>query len=365
MPINVYTGLMRSGKSYEVVAEVIVPAVASGRRVVTNVDGISSDLVCAYARDQLGSALESLGHVVHVSNADVFRTDFFPYYGDKKDVHLDTTVRPGDLVVIDEAWRFWPSSGGKISKEHMSFFLEHGHFTHPDTGVCCDLVLMIQDMGTLHRQLKAVVAFSFRTHKKVSLGLSKVYSVNMFEGSKQSRAAEIGAWVRKYKPEVFPLYSSFSGGAQGKTVNVDARQNIFAQKKLWFMAAFVVVACGWSFYTVWGFFHPKNSAAKTASSASDPASATPTPLAANRPAVVPFSDSWRVSGTLIAKGVTWVVLVGPAGVVRLESPSMFGGAGMVLVGQIDGARVTTFSGSTPQNQGVLPSGPLSLAQGLK
>lgn len=37
MPINIYTGLMRSGKSYEVVSEVIVPAIRKGRRVVTNV----------------------------------------------------------------------------------------------------------------------------------------------------------------------------------------------------------------------------------------------------------------------------------------------------------------------------------------
>jgi len=34
--INVYTGLMGSGKSYEVVSEVILTATAAGRRVVTN-----------------------------------------------------------------------------------------------------------------------------------------------------------------------------------------------------------------------------------------------------------------------------------------------------------------------------------------
>lgn len=46
MPINVYTGLMRSGKSYEVVSEVIVPPIRAGRNVVTNVDGISEDMQC-------------------------------------------------------------------------------------------------------------------------------------------------------------------------------------------------------------------------------------------------------------------------------------------------------------------------------
>ena len=61
MPINVYTGLMRSGKSYEVVSEVILEAIAKGRRVVTNVDGISNDLIRAYVAQKRGIELETLG----------------------------------------------------------------------------------------------------------------------------------------------------------------------------------------------------------------------------------------------------------------------------------------------------------------
>lgn len=359
MPINVYTGLMRSGKSYEVVAEVIVPAVAQGRRVVTNVDGISNELVCTYVHEKFGTDVHKLGSVVHVTNADVAGADFFPHYDDKKDFHVNTIVQPGDLVVIDEAWRFWPATGGKIIKEHQSFFLEHGHFTHADTGVCCDLVLMIQDMGTLNRHLKAVVAFSFRTHKKVSLGLGKVYSCNMFEGYKQTGASEIGTWVRKYKAEIFPLYSSFAGGADGRTVNVDSRQNIFGQKKLWVVAVAMVLIGGWSVRTVWSFFHPKDDTAKTAQAPSGVPSASAVPPAPSKPAVVPFSEVWRVSGSFSADGHTWVVLVDPAGTVRLESPSMFGGAGMVQVGQVDGSRVTAFSGVSVRPSGAAMPPPAS------
>ena len=43
MAINVYTGLPGSGKSYEVVSEVIAKQVAAGRRIVTNIDGINPD----------------------------------------------------------------------------------------------------------------------------------------------------------------------------------------------------------------------------------------------------------------------------------------------------------------------------------
>jgi zona occludens toxin len=48
MPINAYVGLMGSGKSYEVVSSVIVPAVSQGRRVVTNVEGLQDDEIKAY-----------------------------------------------------------------------------------------------------------------------------------------------------------------------------------------------------------------------------------------------------------------------------------------------------------------------------
>jgi zona occludens toxin len=37
MAIKVYVGLMGSGKSYEVVSNVIVPALGRGRRVISNI----------------------------------------------------------------------------------------------------------------------------------------------------------------------------------------------------------------------------------------------------------------------------------------------------------------------------------------
>lgn len=356
MPINVYTGLMRSGKSYEVVSEVIVPAIRAGRRVVTNVDGISEEKIHAYLKAKYPDDDHSkYGSVVHVTNDQVFKEDFFPYYDDVKDAHTDTTVQPGDLVAIDEAWRFW-GDGMKVHKNHRSFFLEHGHFTHPDTGVACDLVLMIQDMNTLERKLKSVVAFNFRTHKKVSLGLSNTYSLVMWEGSKQVKAARIGSWVRKYRKDVFPLYSSFKGGAQGVLVNADNRQNVLANPKLWGYVALLVVGASVAGYNIWKFFHPvdpkaavASGAAAASSSAAGAGRAVPVPV---RPSVVPVSDIWRVSGSMYANGKGWVVLVNQAGAVRVESPSVFSNDGVAVVGDVDGAKVTSWSGAGSKDVGL-------------
>ncbi len=353
MPINAYTGLMRSGKSYEVVSQVIVEAIAQGRRVVTNVDGISNDLIRAFVAEKRQLPIDKLGQVVHCSNEQVFKPDFLPYFDEHKMPVTDTFCQPGDLVCIDEAWRFW-GTDCKLHKNHKSFFLEHGHFVHPETKVASDLVLMIQDMGTLHRYVKNVVAFTFRTHKKVSLGLGNTYSLNMWEGPKMTRQTLIGTWVRRYDKEVFPLYSSFKGGEQGKTVNVDKRQNVFTHPQLWALIVLLVVAGVWSARTVWKFFHPEMPTAakdKDDAKAAPGAKAPPPPGAMATVKAAGLSEEWRFVGEFRRGAEVWFLVVGDSGRLRLESPSIFMGRGALAVGEIDGRRVTPYSG---RGVGLLP-----------
>jgi len=353
MPINVYTGLMGSGKSYESVSEVIVPAILAGRDVVTNVDGLSEEKIFEYLSTKHPDVDNTtFGKVRHVVNEDVFKPDFFPYYDDSRGEHTDTIVQPGDLVVIDEAWRFW-GTGVKLLKQHQSFFLEHRHFVNKKTKVSCDLVLMIQDISTLHRFVKNVIAFSFRTHRKVSLGLSKTYSVTMWEGSKMTKGSMIGNWIRKYDPKIFPLYSSFKGGEQGKVVNADSRQNIFSNKMIWIKLVGMILLALLAGWKVWHFFHPVPATAKTTTTentakgqqANDitPGNKPPVPSSS----APPVSTEWRVVGALTV-GVRSIVLIADTnGRIRVESPSMFQLAGIERIGRIDGERISTFSGALP------------------
>lgn len=371
MPINVYTGLMRSGKSYEVVSEVILPAVRSGRRVVTNVDGISEEKIYDYLVENFPNEDEDkFGTIVHVTNTQVFDSEFFPYYDDHKGAHTDTLVQPGDLVCIDEAWRFWGATDCKLHKNHKSFFLEHGHFTHEKTKVACDLVLMIQDMSNLHRFVKSVVAFNFRTHKKVALGMSNTYSLTMWEGHKQSRTALCGNWVRKYRKDIFPLYSSFSGGAQGVMVNADKRMNIFMHKKLWIYLLLLIGGGGFSAYNAWKFFHPQAPTKPNASSdllrqSAGTAEIVPTSNPARSPVHPVYSEVWRISGSFYARGKAWVAMTNAAGDVRIESPSAFSNSGLAQTGDIDGLKVTSWSRESTAKSGSgaatpkLPTSPTS------
>ena len=356
MPINTYTGLMGSGKSYECVSSVIVPAVAAGRTVVTNLDGIDGDAIRAYCHVKFGTPMDRLGDVRHCKNEDVAKADFLPHGTD-----VDTFCRAGDMVCIDEAWRFW-GTDKKLLPEHKIFFREHRHYVHPETKVSCDLVLMVQDISDLHRILRVVVELTFRTTKIKSLGLSKVYRVEMWEGHKVLPRLRASVANKKYDPEIFPLYSSYEGGT-GKELQVDSRQNVLKNKTLWLLILFVVCVLGASVYGLRWFFgggrHAKadtaaQSASQDANGSSSSSGHQSDPKGAGGP-LTRFSEVWRVVGRVEFGGQRYIVVADQSGRLRYESPSMFALSGVQLIGNVDGDRVTYYSGAGRVSlQGVVP-----------
>lgn len=349
MPINAYTGLMGSGKSYEVVSSVIVLAVRHGRRVVTNVDSINSDLIRAYCHEEFDVPLDKLGSVVHCSNDLVGLANFLPHGNDE----VETFCKPGDLVCIDEAWRFW-GTDCKLLPEHKIFFREHRHYVDPVTHVSCDLVLMVQDIGDLNRVLKVVVELTFKTHKKKTLGLNKIYSLQMYEGYKLNSKTLVDTFVKKYNPKIFPLYASYSGG-QGKEKTVDNRQNILSNPALMIKAGLMIVFMLAGFGYLWWFFHSsamgksgKNPEASAAfASSSVPLAnqtANPSPSIPKRPKPE-FSETWRIVGQYQLDDQLSAVVADREGRLRVVSYSMISNSGALMIGDIDGEIATRFSGS--------------------
>jgi zona occludens toxin len=347
MPINVYTGLMGSGKSYECVSSVIIPAIKAGRRVVTNVDGIDSDSIRAYCHEEFQIELDKLGEVVHCKNEDIPKADFLPH-----GVELDTFCKAGDLICIDEAWRFW---GGdcKLLQEHKVFFREHRHYVHETTKVSCDLVLMVQDIGDLHRILKVVVEVSFRTTKLKSLGLNKSYRVEMWEGHKQAHKSRVSVENKTYKKDIFPLYSSYVGGT-GKELQVDKRQNVLSSPKYWILAILTILVMVGGVYSAYSFFsgskYKKDAVTTSKNGVQTPAGAVTTASGGTKafnPNIPPVSETWRVSGSMKFGDQTYVVISNAAGRIRLEHPSAFQNQGLSTVGNVDGERVMVWSGTAP------------------
>ncbi|MCI1042235.1 zonular occludens toxin domain-containing protein [Caballeronia zhejiangensis] len=369
MAINAYCGVMGSGKSYEVVSGPLLNAVASGRRVVTNIDGVNEDRIHEYLASNRGADLTKLGRIVHVTTDAVREPDFFPVEEESSDGAKVSPgfVQAGDLVVIDEAWKLW-AAGEKIPKEHIAFFRMHRHFVHEQTGVACDVVMMVQDIGDLHRMLKPVVELSFRMVKLKAVGAPSAYRAEMYEGWKQNSKTRTGTFIRKYKKEIFPLYKSYAGApGQGAEAVVDKRQNILANKMLWLMALGVVLCVVVGLWAVTRFFTKHNAkplvqsaaVAHAASSGAAPAAASSS-ASASIPAPSPikppsdFSDTWRVAGRYSADGRDFVVLVDGAGRMRVDSPGSFSGVGAAVAGRVDGERVAIWTGAQRASASILP-----------
>lgn len=359
MAINAYIGLMGSGKSFEVVSSVIVPALLKGRRVVTNIDGINGPAITEYLITVKGGTADKLGQLVPVTNDDVTKAGFFP---DETKPDQPSIVQGGDLVCIDECWNFW-GTDNKIAdnSEHMRFFRMHRHYTDPATGVTCDLALMIQDLGSLNRKIRPVIEMTTRTVKLKSVGAPKAYRVELFEGNKTTKLTKIDTFVKLYDKAIFPLYKSYAAGS-GSERSIDKRQNVLTNPRLWIMAVLVVAMLGAGGFFTYRFFQPKTHKVPPVASASG----VPAPVGsvtAKNEAASDFSPDWRYGGTFTANGESWAVVVDSGGRIRVESPSVFTGKGVSAYGVVDGHKVTPYSGSHGQSGGILPSSPPPVPSG--
>lgn len=352
MAINAYTGLMGSGKSFEVVANVILPAIKSGRRVVTNIAGISAEKIYAYfSKKDASLDAESLGEMVLCSDEQIQLSNFFP---DEKKPELVSVVQAGDLVVIDEAWRHW-NRDKKLIDSHMQFFRMHRHYTHAATGVSCDVALIFQSVCDVHRSVRDVIEMTVRTVKIKTLGLVKTYRVELYEGSKLLKGAKFARKVMSYDRAIFPLYQSYAGGS-GKEMAIDKRQNVLRNPLIWVVSAglLLVVFFSLSFLCHWFNGHhlkatkvrPSGVRAPSVVHSTFPSSilAVPTP---------PPVSNLRIAGNVVIHGVRWVVLLDERGHFRLENPALFFGRGVMMVGKVDGQQIATWSGTLAPSKELL------------
>jgi zona occludens toxin len=346
MAIMAYTGLQGSGKSYEVVSHVIVRAVASGRRVVSNIEGLQPEAIRDYVLFLRGDASgPPLGDVVLINNDAVSAASFFPVSADDQ----TSFVKAGDLVAIDEAWRFWGKEF-QLYRPHVIFFREHRHFVHPQTGVSCDLVLISQSIDDFNPMLRKVIKQNFLTEKKSLLGMNKTYSLKTFDGHRQARAALIRTETKKYNPKIFPLYSSYQGG-QGKEEVVDARGNVFSSWPVRFGIVAVPLLLVLCIYFLIGTFSRLGGGdSKQALKDLKNKHGTAAGIVVDGPAPSPVS-SWYIAGQAKNDYGLFVVLKDDRGILRLEPAKSFTFInGKPVSGLVDGFKVGAF----PSGGGLSP-----------
>ncbi|EHG3460613.1 hypothetical protein JZC40_004363 [Salmonella enterica subsp. enterica serovar Moero] len=359
MAISGYIGLPGSGKSFECVSNVLLPAVQAGRRVVTNIIGVNPDVIYDYCVDTLNLDRASLGVVVVVDSKTMKQRDFFPYKNDNDETVTDTFCQPGDLIMADEAWRLWPKDSD-VCTEHRSFFAEHRHFTNPLDGTSCDFVYMTQSLATVARYIRDRQDKTFRMKKLTALGLSTRYRVDVFEGSKTTKAALIQQYQCSYKKEIFPLYKSYDMKNGQETV-VDKRQSFlngrFFFRYLFFPLALLTVGI----YFIFNLYQKYTTSPEDKTETEQVSAAAPAPVNAGNAFPVAgtaenytasaamarssVSSTWRIGGRMVKGDLSYVVLVNVDGRVRMELLNGFAFNGLYMSGFVDGEKVTVWSGS--------------------
>lgn len=248
--IDLLEGIMGSGKSYEAVVYHVLPALKSGRKVVTNLplnveafaklDSRYADLLDirkaprpvlgrwdAEAANR-GEQCFILGEFETPKDAQelgIVPTAFetFEFEG------RPAIAAPKGTRLFGHVWDFYDDWRGKdnigplyiIDECHVSFPKESvrkKRFTPDDViewfklqrHFGADALLMTQQMSSLEHEIAGLAQFHIRVHKAHFLGKPDEYIRKVLAGFK---GGEVQLNQRKYMSQYFPLYKSHTQGA--------------------------------------------------------------------------------------------------------------------------------------------------------
>ena len=262
MSIIAYVGLPGSGKSYDVVANQIMPALENNRRVVTNIP-LNKDAV---------REITPKGEIVPL-----------PLEKIAAEPHLvDEYATAGALLVLDEVWRLWPAGlkANNIPQPYKSLLAEHRHRVDAE-GRAMQIVLVTQDLAQIAAFARQLVEQTFHHTKLAHLGASSSYRIDVFYGAitgavppKQNRIREI---FGKYKPEIFKLYQSHTmsekSGSGADEKKLDGRGEMWKRPSIWLSAVATVGCIIWGSTTIADIVSRKTGGSATSEASSTPPSA--------------------------------------------------------------------------------------------
>lgn len=258
MAIKLYTGLQGSGKSYEVVSVVILGALRDGRRVISNIAGLNYEVMRAILIEE-GTDPANIGTLLQVSHADIEKSNFFRSDTDDQ-TKTETFIQGGDVVVLDEIWRFWEKDSAVTSRQ-QNFFRMHRHMLHPDSGMSCEIVLISQDVMDVCRKIRSVVEKTYVMTKHTEMGTDKHYRVDIYSRAKftPGRTEPLNSLQKSYNPKYFECYKSHSAGGDvldPKEVSVDKRGSIWSKPIFKYGIPIALLPIIPASYFLWHFLHP-------------------------------------------------------------------------------------------------------------
>ena len=265
--IENHFGKPGSGKSYSVMLDVILPALKSGSRVLTNLDG-ANDKGC---RLRLGAYLGLDPDELEVLY--VYLTD-----EDIKGGFCWSQVQAKDVFVIDEAQRYW--AGGVLKPTDpvaFKFFGEHRHYG-------CSIHCITINPGNYQVPMRSYAEVCHLYKKLGVLGFNSRYIRRDFASAIPSADSQVGSTTGKYKPEIFGFYKSVT---EAGNLVIAKQKNILTSPKMLVMFALILLGLCYGLYNLLtkGIFPTQKKAApvqsvELVSSTSPAAVAVPLPSSA-------------------------------------------------------------------------------------
>ena len=297
--ITALVGVPGSGKSYEAVVYHVLPALKSGRKVITNLP---------LKIEEFAKIDPSFCDLIDIRDGDAFRSS---------EVFLTTCQwqNPqgggGPLYVVDEVHRFWPSRGLRKGEDVAlrgvsEWIAEHRHAT-------ADIVFITQHPTKVMRDIVTNVELFIIVRNNRNLGFSKSY--RRFTGDDFASAKKGRYQVRTYKTECFALYQSYTRGGTREQAPSDI-------KPVWrhwvvYLGVIWLVGVGWMVLT--GRFRPLAAITGPVTSvqaAAGQGAAASVPVIASS-AVAPAASAG--GGASVAGGAAALAVAGPWRVVGLIS----------------------------------------------
>tara|TARA_B100001079_G_scaffold264069_1_gene268062 strand:- start:1889 stop:3004 length:1116 start_codon:yes stop_codon:yes gene_type:complete len=353
MAIIAYTGLPGHGKSYGIVANVIVPALTPtkdnplGREVWTNIP----------------LNMEAVKERFPTANVTIF---------DVQDMIDDpgwciNTVPPGVVFVLDEVWRVWPAGQSPASTpvEYKTFLAEHRHRVS-ESGMATEIVLCSQDLAQLSNFSRQLIEETYITRKLTNLGSTKKFRVDVYSGAikgdSRPKTRHLNTLYGQFSPKTYALYKSHTmskSGSAGSELKPDKRGSLFANPAIKFgvpILAVLLVAGVYFSVQVFtgGVLSPKAEDHKESSGTggSAPSSVVQTGAPAHQKNAVytgpVYSKTWRLSGVVEGGDYMRVMLVNLDGATRVVSSANCGRYADTgeLYCHLNGERITQWTAPT-------------------
>lgn len=279
--INGLEGIPGSGKSYEAVAYHVLPALRSGRKVITNLPLIIEAFVAIDPswRDLIEVRTRPAPRIGDWDASNIAEREAFQLWTDREPQpqpdHISTfgtvwdfysTWRnnkgQGPLYVIDECHVPLPrperGSPGTPA-EVVQWFKLHRHYN-------ADVLLMTQSFRDMDQAIAGIIATLIKCRKADVLGNKNEYIRKVHAGY---RGAEIQRNIRKYESQYFGLYkSNTQSSSSAETELQDVSPMIVKLRR--FTRLFWVVAIAYMAYAFWPQDDTNVWGHKTAPSAKNP-----------------------------------------------------------------------------------------------